>query len=271
MAKAKEAKEVKAKKERIAITKKKQQVAELSGLLKSYPTIAVVNLRNLPDDLLQSSKKKLRESDGTVVKISKLTVLKRVLENAGLKAEADKISNPSALLFTKHSVYALTSFFRKNRKKVAAKAGQLAPFEIMVPAGDTDLPPGPALSELKAAGLNVMIKAGKIAINKDSVVAKQGEVITAGKAKALQMLGILPFEVGVDLVFAYDGKYIYGTELLSMDDEKFKADLAQAMRDAMNAAINSNYYSSSSIEQLLGSAFRQGMAISSLNKEQTTQ
>ncbi len=255
------------KKERIAITKKKQEVTRIAAMAKEFPTVAVVTLKNLPDDLLQSSKKKLREADGTYVKVSKLTVLKRVLESAGLKAQADKISDPSALILTKHSAYALNSFFRRNRKKVAAKAGQIAPYEIMVPAGDTDMPPGPALSELKNAGVNVMIKAGKIAVNKDSVVAKQGETITLQKAKALQMLNILPFEVGVEMVFAYDGKYVYGSDILAIDDEKFKSEILQAARDAINMSINANIYTSSSIEQLLTSAIRQGMALSGLNKE----
>ncbi len=255
------------KKERASIARKKHAVVDLGSKAKGYPTLAVITLRNLPDDLLQSSKKKLREADDTYVKVSKLTVLKRVLENAGLKAQADKILDPSALILTKHSAYALNSFFRRNRKKVAAKAGQVAPYEIMVHAGDTDLPPGPALSELKNAGVNVMIKAGKISVNKDSIVAKQGETITAQKAKALQMLGILPFEVGVEMVFAYDGKYVYGSEILAIDDEKFKTDVLQAARDAMNMSINAGIYTSGSIEQLLTSAIRQGMALSSLNKE----
>ncbi len=254
-------------KERAAIARKKQEVSELSAKIREYSTVALLNLHNLPDNLLQASKKRLREADGTFVKVSKLTVLRKVLENAGLSVQAGKITNPSALLLTNQSPYALTSFFMKNRKKVAAKAGHAAPFEIMVPAGDTDLPPGPALSELKNAGFNVMIKAGKIAINKDSIVVKEGETITAGKAKALQMLGILPFEVGAKMVFAYDGKYTYGPELLSFDDEKFRQELAQSARDAMNVSINASYYSSSSIWQLLTSAIRQGMAISGLNRQ----
>lgn len=281
-----------AKKERIAITKKKQAVAELSAKVKEYPTLAVVNLRNLPDDLLQSSKKKLREADGTFVKVSKLTVLKRVLEAAGLKAQADALLDPSAILLTKQSPSMLSTFFRKNRKKVAAKVGQVAPYEIIVPAGDTDLPPGPALSELKIAGVSVQIKAGKIAIMKDSTIAKAGEAITAPKAKALQMLGILPFEVGAELVFAYDGKYIYGPGILSIDAETLRPGILQSLRDALNVSINAAYptsqnieillkdafiqgnnvsinagiYSSGSIGQLLALSIRQGVAVSGLNK-----
>lgn len=279
-------------KERIAITKKKQAVAELLKKAKEYPMLAVINLRNLPDVLLQSSKKKLRELDGTYVKVAKLTILKRVLESMGLKAQAESLNNPSAFLFTKSTPYALNSFFRKNRKKVAAKAGQLAPYDIVVPAGDTDIPPGPALSELKSAGVNVQIKAGKIAIIKDSTIVKKGEEITKIKAKALQMLGILPFDVGVELVFAYDGKYIYGPDVLAIDLDTLNPEFLQSLRDAFNLSINACYptsqnieillkdaflqssnfsinagiYSSGSIEQLLAIAVRQGVATSGLNK-----
>ncbi|MDD5337419.1 MAG: 50S ribosomal protein L10 [Candidatus ainarchaeum sp.] len=282
----------KEKKERPAITRKKQAVTDISAKAKEYPTLAVVTLKNLPDDLLQSSRKKLREADGTWVKVSKLAVLKRVLEAAGLKAQAEKINTPSALFLTKHTPYELNSFFRKNRKKVAAKPGQISPFEIVVPAGDTDMPPGPALSELKSAGASVQIKAGKIAITKDSTIAKEGEVITPMKAKALQMLGIHPFEVGVELVFAYDGKYIYGADVLNIDLDTLKPQILDSFRDALNLSINAAYpteqnmeillkdafiqgsnvsinagiYSSNSMEQLLTLAVRQGVAMSGLNK-----
>jgi large subunit ribosomal protein L10 len=186
----------------------------------------------------------------------------------------------------------LRSFFRENKKKRAAKAGDVAPFEIVVPAGDTDLPPGPALSELKNAGLNVMIKAGKIVVSKDSVVAKTGEKITIQKASALQKLNIMPFEIMANLRYGYDGKYVYSKEVLDVD-VTLNQDLVRGYQDAFNLslnagiptqgniqlllgnafrqgvslAINADIYSSSSIEQLLALAFKQGMAFESLKEE----
>lgn len=254
-------------KQRTAIAKKSQQVSDLSNKVKKYPTIAVINLRNLPDDLLQSCRKKLRETD-TFIKISKLAVLKRVLEtiNSDLAVYSKKIKNPSALILTKKTPYQLSSFFLKNKKKTAAKSGQISPFEIIVSAGDTDLPPGPALSDLKNAGVSVQIKAGKIAIIKDSVIAKEGETITSGKAKALQMLGIRPFEVGIEPLFAYDGTYLYEKEILAIDSEKLKDEIIQANCYGTNLSINANIYTSNSIAQLLTLAIKQEMALSNLNK-----
>jgi large subunit ribosomal protein L10 len=253
--------EKKEKKERPAIVAKKAQVVEISKLVKKFPTLAVVNLRNLPDSLLQSSRKKLREADGTEVKVAKLAVVKRVLANAGLKEQAEAIANPSALFLTTKSPYELNKFFRDNKKRVAAKPGQASPDEIVVPASDTDIPPGPALSELKNAGLTVQIKAGKIAVIKDSVIAKKGETITLAKAKALQMLGIRPFEVGVNLAFAYDGKYIYSPDVLSISLETLVPDLSAGIRDALNVSINAGYPSEMSSEILLSEAYLQGLNV----------
>jgi large subunit ribosomal protein L10 len=196
------------------------------------------------------------------------------------------------LIFTPKSPVELYTFFKTNKKKRAAKEGDIAPSEIVVPEGETDLPPGPALSELKGAGINVQIKGGKIAVVKDSVVAKEGDKITMQKAKALQTLGILPFDVYVNYILGYDGKYVYQsdifaiTETLDVDlqaslfdafnvsvNAAFPTDanadvlLSEALNQSRNMALNGDLYSSISIEQLLSSAFRQGMALSGLEAQ----
>jgi large subunit ribosomal protein L10 len=161
--------------------------------------------------------------------------------------------------------------------------------DIIVPAGDTDLPPGPALSELKTAGLNVQIKAGKIAVVKDSTVAKAGEKITVQKVKALQTLGVKPFEIMAHMLFGFDGEFIYSKEILDIGDS-IHSDMASSLSQAMNLSLNVSYptqqnisvlltdalkqsmnlslngdlYSSSTMEQLLSSAMRQGSALSKL-------
>lgn len=247
------------KKERISITKKKHAVSELCTKIKEYPTLAVINLRNLPDDLLQSLRKKLR--DDSLIKVAKLTVLKRVLENTGVKTE--QLINPSAIIFTKRTPYALSNFLQKNRKPVAAKSGQTAPYDIKVSAGDTDLAPGPALSELKSAGLAVQIKTGKIAIIKDCIIVKAGEIITLQKAKALHMLGILPFEIGMNVAFAYHEKLLYNADTLSLSEESLKSDLLRAFNQSANLSVNAGIYSPNSIAQLLVLAVKQSTALSS--------
>lgn len=277
---------------RKSIQEKIKKVNDTYAHIQKYPTLALIDLARLPDNLFQASRKKIRDAGGIVFVLTK-PVLERVLEkNPKLSSLKEKCTKPLALIATNMTPFELNKFFRANKKKRAAKIGENAPFEIIVPEGETDLPPGPALSELKGAGLNVQIKNGKIVVAKDSTLAKQGEALTVQKVKALQMLGIMPFHSAVNLVNAYDGHYVYSKDALDID-LTLDTDMVQSIRDALNLSINAGYptsatvtnmlqeayrqglnvaingslYSSGSVEQLLISALRQGMAIETVGKQ----
>lgn len=272
----------------------KEKIAEIGKLVeysKQYETLAMIDLRKMPDALLQNLRKKLREgNEGGKIKVVKKAVAVRALEKIGKKMEGKKeeCDKPIAFVFTNLSPYNLHRFFTDNYRKRAAKTGEIAPFEIVVPKGETDLPPGPALSELKAGGLNVQIKGGKIVVAKESTVAKEGDKITGPKAKALQKLNILPFESRAKLIFGYDGEYVYSKDVLASADtitDDIQTSFGQAfnlsvnaeyptalnielllqntVKDSLNLAVNGELYSSVSIELLLSSAARQGLALES--------
>ena len=276
---------------RKTIKEKVNKVQEVKTEMKKYKTTALIDLRKLSDSLFQAMRKKIRQNGGKVLVLKK-PVIQRVLEGdkkiAQLATECDK---PVALILTNISPFELNRFFKENKKKRPAKTGEIAPFDIVVPEGETDLPPGPALSELKGAGINVQIKAGKIVVAKESTVAKTGEALTDLKTKALQKLNVKPFEISVKLIAGYDQEYIYNAELLNID-ETLNAEITKSLNDAFNLSINAQYptkqnvdillrdayrqainvslngnlYSSNTIEQLLVLASRQGTALASLGK-----
>lgn len=277
---------------RKSIQEKIKKVEELKGEMKKYKTFAIIELRNLPDDLLQSSRKKLREAGNKVI-MARKAILQRVFGNDPKLAKFVKACEaPVAIVLSNQSPYELNQFFRSAKKKMAAKVGQIAPYEIVVPAGETDLPPGPALSDLKNAGINAQIKAGKIAVAKDSTVAKTGEVINLQKTKALQILGVKPFEKTINVIYAYDGEYIYDAALLNIGANEINSGLVTAFVQgnsmSLNAkfpskstikvmvttalvqgrsfAVNGKLYSKESVGQLLSLASRQGSALSGVKK-----
>jgi large subunit ribosomal protein L10 len=269
-----------------AVKRKREQVDETIEEMKKYKTVAMLNLGKLPDALLQSLRKKLKEDGGKVLVLKK-AVVTRVLEaNPKLKEKVSECEKPVALILTNQSPYELNRFFKQHRKKRAAKVGDVAVTDIVVPEGETDLPPGPALSELKAGGVNVQIKGGKIVVAKESTIAKSGDKLNVARVKALQSLGVMPFEVMANLIFGFDGTYCFARELLDMGDtinEDMAASVSQGMNLSLNAsypteqnievllgdavkqsvnfALNADVYSSSSIEQLLSSALRQGTSL----------
>jgi large subunit ribosomal protein L10 len=252
----KKLKGAKAKKVSVAIAAKKEKVDEISAVSKKYPVVALLNLRNLPDRILQSSKKKLRGS--AQFSVAKNSVITRALDKSGKGELSAHLDFPTALVFTSLTPYSLHKFFKDNKVKVAAKPGQIAPFDIVVPEGETDLMPGPALSELKGAGINAQIKGGKIIVAKDSVVAKKGAKIPDAVCKALQKLNILPFDAMVNMVAAYDGKFTFTSSVLDIDEHQLNADLQSCLSQAFNVSYNASFPTSQNISALLSNAFSQG-------------
>ncbi|MFH2105709.1 MAG: 50S ribosomal protein L10 [Candidatus Micrarchaeota archaeon] len=242
------------------IVEKAKKVDEILHEAKKYKTVALIDLTKLPDALLQKVRKDIRDGKGKII-IARKPVAERVLGKMKLQKMEEYCNKPIAFILTNQSPYELNKFFRENKRKRAAKSGEKAPFEIIVPAGDTDLPPGPALSELKAGGINVQIKAGKIVVSKDSVVAKKDEVITNEKVKALQKLNVMPFETSVTFLFGYDGEYIYKKDVLDVD-VTLNEDLKYAYRDSFNLSMNAKYPTAANIDMLLSNAYLESVNIS---------
>ncbi|RME18375.1 MAG: hypothetical protein D6797_00560, partial [Bdellovibrio sp.] len=210
-----------------------------------------------PNKLQQITKRAIKKDFGGNTHAYKKAVVTRALESTGVLSKIGEVDFPAALMLVNEHPYKVNQFFLESKLDVAAKPGDIAPFDIVVPAGETDLPPGPALSQLKVAGLNVKIDKGKIVVAKDSVVAKEGDEITAEKAQALQMLGIKPFKVGVNVAYAYDGETLYNGEVLNITQEDVIADIEEALAQSLNASINASYPTEQNIKLLVTKAIRE--------------
>jgi len=247
--------------ERPALAAKKAKVAAVQAQLKGVKTVALVDVRNLPDRILQKARKDLRGKADFIM--AKNTVLIRALEGAGVaKALVPKMNSPTVLVLSKEmSAYGIFSHFRKAKTPIAAKPGQIAPFDIIVKEGETDLTPGPALAGLKAAGLNAQTKAGKIVIAKDSTVTKAGAKISDLACKALQQLGVKPFSAGLNMVAGVEDGIMYNASVLDVDEVRLTADLIASSVDAYSMSVNVVYPTEANRSQLLVSSLAQARAL----------
>ncbi|MFN7991381.1 MAG: 50S ribosomal protein L10 [Candidatus Micrarchaeia archaeon] len=243
------------------VKKKVEAVKHAIADMKKYKTVALLDLRKLPDALFQSLRARIRKEGGQVLVLKKPVVSRVLAANPKLAAKVGECDKPVALIYTNQSAFEINRFFKENRKRRAAKVGDVAIADIVVHEGETDLAPGPALSELKAGGVNAQIKAGKIVVAKESVIAKSGEKLVVAKVKALQTLNVMPFEIMASMIFGFDGEYIFTKEMLDVGDS-IGTDLASGLREAMNFSINAGYPTQQNINFLLGDAFKQAVNIS---------
>jgi large subunit ribosomal protein L10 len=239
---------------------KQAQFAELKELAGKYPVIAVVDLTGLPANLSSDVRKKLHES--AVVKVSKTRVIKKALEDSKTKVEfLDKVEGSCGIIFTDMNPFELYGFLKKNKGSAAAKTGMLAPEDIMIPAGDTGLPPGPALSDLKNAGLKVKIEGASIAITEDAVVAKKGEEIREAVAGTLAKLDIKPIKVGLNLTVALEKGQLFLPDVLDVDLDQVFSNFVNAHSRAFKLALGVAYPTFDTMPFLISQAFVEAKAL----------
>jgi len=236
---------------------------EIAKLAKEYPVVAVATLEKLPASILSVLRKRL-VGEGKIV-VAKTRVVQRALAEAGVTEAKlnEKVANSVTLIFTKKNPFELYSFVKKNKGESFAKENDVADNDILVQAGDTGLPPGPALSVLKGAGLQVKMAGPTISITADKVVAKKGEPIKKEVAEVLGKLNIKPMKVGMKVIGVLDkneGQY-YTSEVLDVDEEELFNKFVLAYQQAFNLAVNAEYYCDASIEAILIKAQREAKAV----------
>lgn len=245
---------------------KKQQLAMLEDNLKKYKTIAVINLENLPAAQFQKIRAKIREK--VLFQIAKKQVILRALENTKDKKIQELIpllKGVPALLLTNESAPSLNVMLQQQQTSAPAKAGQIAPYDLAVPAGPTPFTPGPMIGELGQLRIKTEVKEGKINIREEKLIVKKDEAINGKIADLLAKLGIEPVKIGISLQGAIDNGILFSHEVLSITPEQYLEQITAAVQHAFNLAVFAQYPASPQVtEMLIQKAQREANAVSSL-------
>ena len=243
---------------------KKEIFTDLSELLKKYPVVAAADLQKVRSSQIQEIRKKLRGK--AELTVAKNTILRKAAEKAADKKSIDKFASAvigsKVLIFTEMNPYELILFLNKNKVRVPAKGGDNASSDIIVPAGNTGLQPGPVISEFNEAKVPTRIEAGSIFVAKDTVVVRRGDQISAKTASLLSKLGMKPMEAGLALSYAYDNGSVLGPNELAFDLDQMKADFSSAARLAFGVAVESNIMFPETAPLIIRKAYRQALAVS---------
>jgi large subunit ribosomal protein L10 len=245
------------------VVQKAAQVEEIKKLLDQYNALGVANLQKVRAAQLQEMKRKLKEVAN--VRVLKNTLMKRALADYENKPDIGKLepmlNGSNIFLFTNLSPFKLSLLLEKGRVKTTAKAGDVAAIDVIIPAGNTGLPPGPVISQLGSVGLPTRIEGGSVWINKDTMVAKRGDVINARLASVLSKMNIKPVEVGLILKAVYEEGLILTDEQLHIDVDGFRKSLIEATSNALNLSLNAGYPTSETISLLLQIAHRKAFSL----------
>lgn len=253
------------------LEEKKRLVALLAKKMKTSKTILIASTKNLPSSQFQAIKKNLRGK--AEIKVAKKSVVIRAIsatEKGTLQNLKEHIGADIALFFSNLDSFELSGLLADNQNPSKAKPGDIPLDDIVIEAGPTDLPPGPAISELSGVGLRVSVEGGKLAIRQGATVAKKGEPIKENVASVLGKLNILPMKVGFEPTVAYDSvsdKIYVG---IKIDKIAAFEELKSSIAKALNFAINIRNINEKTISYFIAKAGIEEKALEALiSKSQT--
>ncbi|HIE14953.1 TPA: 50S ribosomal protein L10 [Candidatus Bathyarchaeota archaeon] len=248
---------------RQTLIKKVEEVKEVIRLLQKYRAVGVASIYKVRANQLQEIRKKLK--DNVYMRVFKNNLVLRAISECSNRPNIEELkeylTGSNIFLFTNLNPFKLALLLKESKVEIIAKSGDVATKDVIVPAGNTGLPPGPIISQLNAVGIPTRIEAGSVWINKDTLVARKGEVISERLAAVLSKLGIKAVEAGLSMKVIYDDGLIIHGEDLELDLESIKKDIGQAYIDALSLSIGIDYSTPENIQLLVQKAYREAYAL----------
>jgi len=243
--------------------RKAQMYQQLQELPKKYKVLALVKMTKVRASQTLPLRKKLK---GEVEFVSiKDKVAQKALEKVdvpGIKEIIEELTGQCMFMFTNMSPFKLNVLLAKNKMMLAARGGDISSIDIVVPAKNTGIAPGPMLTEFKEARIPTKIDQGTIWISKETTPVKKGEVINDKLAPLLGKLDIKPVEAGIALYSAIEDGLKYSEEELVIDVEKIRDEFAQAHQQAISLSIEAAYVTPENIGLIISKAAQSGRSVS---------
>ncbi len=237
-------------------------VEQTVDLLNKYNVIAAANLFKVQSAMLMDLRKSLRGQ--LEIKTVKNTLMRISMEKAqkpGVKEFIRAVEGPNVFLFTNGNPFKLAMNLEKSKVESFAKGGDKALKQLVIPAGNTGISPGPMISKFGGLGIKTRIEGGNIWVVADTVIAERGEEITADMADLLQRLGIKAAQSGLSIKVVYENGMLIPGESLVLDVSSYKKQFMDAFSGAFQVALKSEYVTVATAPTLISLALQNAKTV----------
>jgi large subunit ribosomal protein L10 len=243
--------------------KKAQMYQLMQELPKKYSVMALVRMEKVrASQLLPLRKKLLGEVEIVSIKDKIAKKAFEKLDVPGAEKMKEMLTGQCVFMFTNMSPFKLNVLLGKNKVLLAARGGNIASIDVVVPPKNTGIAPGPMLTEFKDNKIPTKIDQGTIWILKETTPVKKGEVISTKLAALLGKLDIKPIEARIVLNSALSESILFTEEELVVDVDAFRDKIAQANQNALTLSTEIAYVTEDNIAQILAKASQAGISLS---------
>jgi large subunit ribosomal protein LP0 len=252
--------------------KKIDYAKQLNELLDTYDKIMIVGCDNVRSRQMQNIRIALRGK--ATLLMGKNTLIKRIMQDRSTKSGNDRdkqivaklvadelIVGNVGLIFTNGDLGKIKDVVEMERVQAPAKAGAMAPVDVVVPAGNTGLEPTKT-SFFQALSIATKITKGTVEIIKDEKVVIAGTKVGSSEATLLQMLGINPFYYGLIIQYVWDQGSVYSAEVLNLTEQDKIDRFQQGIANVAAISLALGWTTKASFPHVVINAFKDILSVS---------
>jgi len=245
--------------------KKQAYFNKLKSLLADYSKILIVGADNVGSHLMQRIRHALRGQ--AVILMGKNTMIRKVLRelvetNPGqFEKLLELVKGNVGFVFTKGDLNFTRSKLLEFRVGAPAKAGAIAPNDVVVPKGPTGMEPTQT-SFLQALNIASKINRGQVEIINDVPLIKKGDKVGSSEATLLSKLNIRPFSYGLIVLNVYDNGHIYEPAVLDLTDADLLAKFTDGLSRVAALSLETGIPTLASLPHSLADAYKNVLALS---------
>jgi len=243
---------------------KEAYFVKLKELIETYPTIFLVNVDNVGSNQMHQIRVALRGKG--VVLMGKNTMVRRAVrtilsEHPHLERLLPHVRGNIGFVFTSGDLKDIREIITANKVAAPARAGALAPKDVVVPAGNTGMEPGKT-AFFQALQIPTKIARGTIEIVTDVKVVTAGTRVGTSEATLLNMLNISPFTYGMTVFQIFDQGNVFAPEVLDIDEKDLIDRFLSGIKSIAAISLALNYPTVVSVVHSLVNSYKNLLGVS---------
>lgn len=236
---------------------------KIQRLLEEYPRIFIVGADNVRSKQMQQIRVSLRGI--AEILMGKNTMMNKAIRgqlsnNPALEKLLPHIKGNVGLVFSKEDPVLVRDKLLENKVAAPARAGALAPVDVIVEAQNTGMGPEKT-SFFQALNISTKIAKGAIEIVSNVHLIHKGDKVGASEATLLQMLDVKPFAYGLIVENIYDNGAVFAPEVLDITDEQLLSKFQLGITNVAAASLAIGYCTEASLPHTIINVFKNVLAV----------
>lgn len=180
--------------------------------------------------------------------------------NPALEKILPHIKANIGFVFTNLELVDVRDKILENKVKAPARAGAMAPCDVMIPAQNTGLGPEKT-SFFQALSIPTKISKGTIEILNEIHLIKKDDKVGASEATLLNMLNVSPFTYGLVIRQVYDSGTVFDPEILDITPEDLRSKFLAGVRNVAAISLAIGYPTLASVPHSIVNGLKNLIAV----------